>query len=109
MEEVRGRRAVGDLHIVFGAHLQITLEPGRRMFRPLPFVTMRQQADEARHTQPFALTRRDELVEDHLRAVGEIAELRLPDGKRVRLGKWITIFAPEDGLLREFRTYDLVY
>jgi hypothetical protein len=46
---------------------------------------VRQQADEARHAQPLALARRDELVEHHLRAVGEIAELRFPQRQRVRL------------------------
>ena len=78
MEIIRRRRAIGDLHIVFGAQLQIALEPRRGMFRPLALVAMRQQADEAGHAQPFALARGDELVEDHLRAIGEIAELRLP-------------------------------
>jgi hypothetical protein len=78
MEIVRRRRAVGDLHIVFGAHLQKALEARRGVFRPLPFIAVRQQADEAGHAQPFALARRDELVEHDLRAVGEVAELRLP-------------------------------
>ncbi len=53
------------------------------MLRPLPFIAMRQQADEARHAQPFALAGRDELVEQHLRSVGEIAELRLPQRQRI--------------------------
>ena len=39
------------------------------MLRPLPFVAVRQQAHEAGHTQPLALARRDELVEQHLRAI----------------------------------------
>ena len=63
VEVVRRRRAVRDLHVVFGAHLQEALEPRRGMLRPLALVAVRQQADEARHAQPLALARGDELVE----------------------------------------------
>ena len=48
------------------------------MLRPLALVAVRQQADETGHAQPFALAGGDELVEHDLRAVGEVAELRLP-------------------------------
>src|SRR5687768_6311008 len=79
------------------------------MFRPLPFVAVRQEADEARHAQPFALARRDELVEDDLRAIGEIAELRLPQSERVRLGKRIAVFEAEHGLFGQHRVDDLEF
>src|SRR5579875_8412 len=72
------RRAIGNLHVVFRTHLQEAFEPRRGMLGPLTLVTVRQQADEARHAQPFAFPGRDELVEDDLRAVCEVAELRLP-------------------------------
>ena len=107
VEVVRRRRAVGDLHVVLGAHLQEALEPRRGMLRPLPLVAVRQQADEARHAQPLALARRDELVEHHLRAVGEVAELRLPQRQRVRLGERIAVLEAEHRLLREHRVDDL--
>src|ERR1700716_641397 len=49
-----GRRGrIDPLHVVFGAHLQEALEPGRGMLRPLPSIAMRQQAYEAGHAQPF--------------------------------------------------------
>jgi len=85
VEVVRRRRAVGDLHVVFGGHLQETLETRRGMFRSLALIAVRQQADEAGHSQPLAFARRDELVEQHLRAVGEVAELRFPHRQRIRL------------------------
>src|SRR5512139_83991 len=78
VEVVRGRRAVRNLHIVFCAHLQEALEPRRGMLWSLPLVAMRQQTNEARHPQPFALPGGDELVEHDLRAVREVAELRFP-------------------------------
>ena len=108
VEVIRRRRAVRDLHVVFGAHLQEALEPRRGMLRPLPFIAMRQQADEAGHAQPFALARRDELVEHHLRAVGEIAELRFPQRQRIRLRGRIAVFEAEHGLFREHRVEHFV-
>ena len=108
MEVVRRRGAVGDLHVVFGAHLQEALEPRRGMLRALALVAMRQQADEAGHAQPFALARRNELIEHNLRAVGEVAELRLPHGQRIRLGSRIAVFEAEHGFFRQHRVDDFV-
>src|SRR3546814_8810009 len=90
--EVVGRRgAVHHLHIVLGAELQIALDAGGGVLRPLPLVAMRQQHDDARQPQPLRLARGDELVDDNLRAVGEVAELRLPGHQRARIGQRIAI------------------
>ena len=78
------------------------------MLRPLPLVAMRQQADEARQAQPLALAGRDELVEHHLGAVGEVAELRFPQGQRVGLGQRIAVFEAEHRHFGEHRIDDLV-
>ena len=77
------------------------------MLRPLALVAVRQQADEARHAQPLALARRDELVEHDLRAVGEVAELRLPHDERVGLGQRVAVLEGEHRLLRQHRVDDL--
>src|SRR5208337_3755095 len=108
VEEIGRRRAVDDLQVVLGAELQIALEPGRRVLRPLSLVAVRQQAYEARHAQPLAFAGRNELVEHDLRAVGEVAELRLPHDERVRLGQRIAVFEPEHRLFRQHRVDDLV-
>src|SRR3954462_2355612 len=76
------------------------------MFRPLALIAMRQEADQPRHAQPLALARRDELVEYHLRAVGEIAELRFPKRQRARPGQRIAVFKAEPGLFRQHRVDD---
>ena len=78
------------------------------MFRTLALIAVRQQADEARHAQPLAFARRDELVEDDLRAVGEVAELRFPERQRIRAGQRIAVFETEHGLFRKHRVDDFV-
>ncbi|OWK23592.1 hypothetical protein AJ87_34715 [Rhizobium yanglingense] len=108
MEVVRRGRDVGNLHVVFRTKLQEALQARRRVFRTLTFVTMRQQADETRHAQPLAFARRNELVEDDLRTVCEIAELRFPERERVRARQRIAVFEAENGLFGEHRVDDLV-
>ena len=77
------------------------------MVRALALIAMRQQADEARQAQPLPLARRDELIEDDLRAVGEIAELGFPEGERIRLGERIAVFEAEHRHFGEHRVDDL--
>ncbi len=77
------------------------------MLRPLPFIAMRQQHHEAAHAQPFAFARKDELVDDDLRAIGEIAELRFPQHERVRLGHRVSIFEAEHGRFGQHAVDDL--
>src|SRR5262245_54795033 len=72
------------------------------MFRPLSFITVRQQHGETRHAQPFGFARADELVDDDLGAVDEIAELRLPDHERTGIGKTVAVFEAENGGLGQW-------
>ena len=53
-------------------------EPRRGVLRTLALVAMRQEQREARQPAPLRLARADELIDDDLRAIAEIAELRLP-------------------------------
>src|ERR1700750_282949 len=92
MEVVRRCRRIDDLHVVLGAHLQVPLQTRGGMLWSLPFIAMRQQANEARHTQPLTFTRRYELVEEYLRAVGEVAELSFPHRERIGLSQRIAVF-----------------
>ena len=78
VEHLRGRRRHAHLHVVLGAELQEALEARRGMLRPLPFVAVRQEQREPADAAPLGLARADELVDDHLRAVREVAELALP-------------------------------
>ena len=88
-----------DLDVVLGAELQEALEPRQLMLRPLALVAVRQQHHEAAHAQPLALARADELVDDDLRAVGEVAELRLPHHQAVRVGEAVAVLEAEHAVL----------
>ncbi len=52
------------------------------MLRALAFVAVRQQQRDAGQQAPLGFAGGDELVDDDLRAVGEVAELRFPQHER---------------------------
>ena len=79
------------------------------MFRALALIAMRQQQHEARHAQPFHLAGGDELVDHHLRAIGEIAELRFPQHQRLGLGEAVAIFEADHRFFGEQRIDDLEF
>ena len=84
MEVLRSSRRLAHLHIVAGAELQIALDAGAGVLRPLSFVSVRQQQNQAAQQVPLVFAGDDELIDDDLRAVGEVAELRFPHHQRLR-------------------------
>ena len=74
---------------------------------PLPFVAVRQQHHQAAHALPLRVRRGDELVDDHLRAVREVAELRLPERERGRVGEAVAVLEAEHRGLGELAVVDL--
>ena len=95
-------RRYAHLHVLLSAKLQITLQTRGGVLRTLPFITVRQQHHQATHPAPFLFARGDELVDNHLRAVGEVTELRFPDGQGARFRCGIAIF---EGQYRFFRQH----
>ncbi len=73
----RGRR-LDDLRVVFGGQREPALQPRARVLGAAALETVRQQDDEAGEPLPLVLRAHDELVDDDLRDVGEVAVLRLP-------------------------------
>jgi hypothetical protein len=59
-----GGREVADLHVLLGAQLKKAFQAATGMFRPLTFVTVRQQQYDPAGTLPFRFRRGDELVDD---------------------------------------------
>ena len=80
--------------------MEEAFQAGGGVFRALAFIPMRQQQHDATGARPLRFAGRDELVDDDLRAVGEIAELRFPHHKCGRVVERVTVFKPED---RRFR------
>src|SRR5688572_11693059 len=80
-----GRRAVGHAHVGIRGDLQEPLDAGARMIRSLSFVAVGQEQHEGWGETPFRAARHDELIQDHLRAVDEVAILRFPHDKPFRL------------------------
>ena len=77
------------------------------MVRPLAFVTVRKKQDDGRALSPLHLARGDELVDDRLRAVGEVAELRLPQDERFGSRNRIAVFEAHGRELAQQRVIDI--
>src|ERR1700761_6538998 len=77
------------------------------MLRPLSFITVREKNDNAAQQSPLVLARRDELVDDDLRTVGKIAELRLPHHQRFGIIAAVAVLKAEHSSLREDRVIHL--
>ena len=98
---------VTNLHIMLCTQLQETLQPGRGVLRALPLVAVRQQHHEPRLAHPLGLARAEELVDDDLRAVDEVAELRLPDAEHVRRLEGVAQLEAQHAVLGEEGVVDV--
>src|SRR4051812_20347573 len=94
----RGCR-VNDLHIVLRAQRQKPLEARTAVFGTLSFETMREQQHNAAEPIPFVLGTRQKLIDEHLRSVHEIAELRLPTNQTVRAVEAVAVVKPKHPVL----------
>src|SRR5438309_5581863 len=106
VEVLRRRGQVADLHVVLGAELEEALEARARVLGALALVAVREEQHEAAHALPLRLRAGEELVDDHLRAVDEVAELRLPDDQPARVGEAHAELEAEDGVLGQHAVDD---
>src|SRR5437762_2048408 len=65
------------------------------MFRALAFVAVRQEQNNSAGPLPFRFRRDNELIDDDLGAIGEIAKLRFPKAKHVRVIERVTVIEAE--------------
>src|SRR6266540_82718 len=101
MEDLRRRCRIGDLNIILGGQLKEAFEARARMFRTLAFKSMWQVQHETTQPMPFVFRARYELVDDNLRDIAEIAELRLPNCQRVRIIQTVAILKSQNADLRK--------
>src|SRR4029077_8260849 len=92
---LRGARWLANLNVVFACQLQEAFDAGAGMFRALAFKAVREKQDYTGRKIPFVLTGADELIDDDLRAVHEIAELRFPQDQSFRIVAAKTVFEAE--------------
>ena len=97
MKILRGRGRLANLYVVARRKLQETLDARAGMFRSLPFVTVRQQQHYSRQQIPFVFARRYELIDDDLRSIGKITELRFPQNQRLGEIAAEAIFESQNG------------
>ena len=71
------------------------------MLRSLAFVAVGEQEDEAGRLAPFGFAGGDELVDDDLGAIGEVAELGFPEGQGERIAERIAEFEAHDAVFAE--------
>src|SRR6266480_4035463 len=77
------------------------------MLRAAALVAVREEKGEPRRLAPFGESRDDELVDDDLRAVREIAELRFPADQRIRRVGAVAVLEPERRIFRQWAVVQL--
>ena len=96
---LRGGGGVRHPEVVLGAEGEEALQAGGGMFRSLSFLAMGQEEHQAAGLVPLLLRAREELVDDHLGAVGEIAELGFPEHQGGWIRHGVAELESQDGVL----------
>ena len=107
VEVLRRGGRVRDPDVLLRRELEEPLEPRARVLGPVALVPVREQDGEPAALAPLREPGDDELVDHDLRAVDEVAELRLPEHERLRRGDRVPVLEAEAGELRERRVRDL--
>ena len=106
--EVLGRRrGHHDLNVVFRCKHEKPLQPSAGVFGTLAFESVRQQHDQSAQVLPFVFGAGDELIDNHLGRVGEIAKLSLPEDEAVRKHKAVAVIKSQHACLGERTVKDL--
>ena len=101
MKELCGCRWIDSFKIIARCHLQKALESCGGMLWSLAFITVRQKQNESSGTVPFHFSAGHKLIEDHLSAVGKIAELRLPDHECIGISLGISQLKSHNCIFRQ--------
>src|SRR5467141_5227779 len=107
VEILGGGRRLANLHVVFRGELHEAFQTRAGMLWSLALVAVRQKHHQPRRQIPFILARADELVDDHLRAIDEIPELRFPQNERLGVVAAESVFETEATRLGKRRVVNL--
>ena len=106
VEDLAGRGRLHHLHVGVRRQLHEALQARRAVLRALALVAVRQHQRDAVDAAPLHLARGDELVDHHLGAVDEVAELGFPDHQRIGIVGRVAVFEAEHRLFRQDRVDD---
>src|ERR1700756_3635258 len=101
MKILRRSRWLRDLKVIASSQLKESFYPRARMLGALAFITVRQEQHQPGKQVPLGFTGHYELINDGLRNIGEVAELRLPQHQHFREIAAVAIFKTQDSSLRE--------
>ena len=101
VEVVRRRGGLDDPHVVLGGQLQVTLDARARVVGSLTLIAVGEEHDERAALAPLLLGRADKLVDDRLRAVGEVSELGLPDRECLGALERVAVVEGQDAVLAQ--------
>src|SRR5580693_728572 len=107
VEILRGSGGLADVHVAFGGELHEAFNARARVFRALAFVAVRQQQHQSGREPPFVFAGAEELIDDHLRAIRKIAELRFPENQRLWIVARKAVFKPQAAAFGERRVVNL--
>ena len=107
MKILRGRAGINNLDIVLGRKREKAFEPRAGMFRPHSLKTVREQKNDPRQPMPFVFCTNDKLIDDDLRGVHEIAELRLPQNQTVGAIETVAVIESENAGFGKWAVDDL--
>ncbi len=103
MEVLRGVGGLADDHVLACGELQEALYAGGGVFGTLAVVAVGQEHDDAGEQAPLGFAGGDELVDDALRAVDEVAELGLPEDESFGVVARVAVLEAESGGFGEQR------
>ena len=106
MKILRGVGRLRDLDIVFRGELEEALDAGAGVFRSLAFVAVRKKQDEAGEQVPLGFAGGDELIDDGLRDIDEVAELGFPEDEGFGIVAAVAVFEAEHAGLGESGVVD---
>ncbi len=101
VEELGGGGGLGDLDVVLGGELEIALDASAGVLGALAFVAVGEEHDEAGEEAPLGFASGEELVDDDLGTVGEVAELGLPEDEGLGVVAGEAVLEAEAGGLGE--------
>src|SRR4029450_13767576 len=94
MEVLGGGRRLANLDVVFAGLIQEALDPSAGVLGSLSFIAVRKKEDQSREQSPLVPPRYQELIDDGLRAVGEITELCFPANQGLGKIPAVAVFEP---------------